>query len=339
MRNTGLSAPFILLLIIFGFILCSACLQKTDTGPNGMASQPTGPLNPPYPPGGPGPAGPNQPGIPGVPGTLSTPGIPGSPTATGTPATAACSSGQTNCGGSCVDTQTSSQHCGKCNNPCSGGEICLNGKCGIYVVGSPIPLDAKAICTSTGNSWCSSSCVDTQSNTQHCGKCNSPCASGQSCSSGKCGMYIVGSIITPNSQTLCIASGKSWCSGTCTDLNTDSSNCGSCGYWCTHEERCYKGSCGDMYLWTGKWIDEVGVEWTLAQSGNSVTGKTTSAGAFPYEISGTTSGTPPDVTGTWTEMGNSGTLKLSMSADGTTYYAEFYDTGHKSTSKYAALRK
>ena len=41
----------------------------------------------------------------------------------------ACASGQTNCGGVCVNTQTDTDHCGACNNACKGKMICVAGNC------------------------------------------------------------------------------------------------------------------------------------------------------------------------------------------------------------------
>jgi cysteine-rich repeat protein len=40
-----------------------------------------------------------------------------------------CPTGQTSCGGSCVDTQTSTAHCGACNNACGAGQSCVAGTC------------------------------------------------------------------------------------------------------------------------------------------------------------------------------------------------------------------
>jgi len=41
-----------------------------------------------------------------------------------------CPSGQSDCGGSCVDTQIDELHCGGCDAPCGGGELCIAGVCG-----------------------------------------------------------------------------------------------------------------------------------------------------------------------------------------------------------------
>ena len=40
-----------------------------------------------------------------------------------------CSSGQTNCSGSCTDTSSDSNNCGSCGNICSSGTSCMRGSC------------------------------------------------------------------------------------------------------------------------------------------------------------------------------------------------------------------
>ena len=108
-------SPIIVVGLLFALILVSAC---TET------SQP--PLSP-----APG----QTTGVPAVPVTPGTSGIPGAsvttkiPATTNTPGNPSCSSGQTRCDGSCIDTQSNSQHCGACGNVCNAGEPCLEGKC------------------------------------------------------------------------------------------------------------------------------------------------------------------------------------------------------------------
>ena len=50
-----------------------------------------------------------------------------------------CPSGQTNCGGTCVDLQTNSNNCGGCGNVCPTNELCFAGQCGGCPNGSPPP--------------------------------------------------------------------------------------------------------------------------------------------------------------------------------------------------------
>lgn len=109
------TSPVIFAGLLFVLILVSAC---TDT------SQPS--LSP-----APG----KTPGVSEVPVTPGTSGIPGAsvttkiPATTNTPGNPSCSSGQTRCDGSCIDTQSDSQHCGACGNVCNEGEPCSEGTC------------------------------------------------------------------------------------------------------------------------------------------------------------------------------------------------------------------
>ena len=40
-----------------------------------------------------------------------------------------CSSGQLECGGTCINTQTDGQNCGACGKTCGSGSTCQNGTC------------------------------------------------------------------------------------------------------------------------------------------------------------------------------------------------------------------
>jgi hypothetical protein len=41
----------------------------------------------------------------------------------------ACAPGLTGCNGTCTNTNTDSNNCGKCGNVCTAGQICVNGTC------------------------------------------------------------------------------------------------------------------------------------------------------------------------------------------------------------------
>lgn len=83
----------------------------------------------------------------------------------------------------------------------------------------------------SGTLRCGSACVDAQSNAQHCGGCNQPCPSGQSCSAGQCrGGDCQGAQVR--------------CGGQCVNPNTDEQHCGACGNACTGELTCLTGQCG-----------------------------------------------------------------------------------------------
>ena len=40
-----------------------------------------------------------------------------------------CDPGLTDCGGNCVDLQTTKAHCGECDNKCMGNMVCEMGMC------------------------------------------------------------------------------------------------------------------------------------------------------------------------------------------------------------------
>ena len=122
-----------------------------------------------------------------------------------------CPSGQTDCGGTCVDTNTNANHCGGCNTKCTGGKSCSSGSCK---------------CPS-GQTDCGGTCVDTKTNANHCGGCNTKCTGGKSCSGGSCKC----------------PSGQTDCGGTCVDTSTNANHCGGCNNKCTGGKSCSGGSC------------------------------------------------------------------------------------------------
>lgn len=71
---------------------------------------------------------------------------------------------------------------------------------------------------------CSGSCVDTKTDTQHCGGCGMACNGGQTCS-----------------QSICCSANEVVCNGACADTSSDLANCGACGKTCTGI--CNGGSC------------------------------------------------------------------------------------------------
>jgi len=45
------------------------------------------------------------------------------------------------CGAQCVDLASDTKHCGKCNNPCTSGQICLSSKCSAFTPAQVSPGD------------------------------------------------------------------------------------------------------------------------------------------------------------------------------------------------------
>lgn len=71
-------------------------------------------------------------------------------------------------------------------------------------------------------------CVDFQSDTAHCGSCNTACKPGQACVNGSC----------------TCAAPKTDCGSTCVDLSNDPSHCGTCSIVCNVQVgSCKSGKC------------------------------------------------------------------------------------------------
>ncbi|MBM4321295.1 MAG: hypothetical protein FJ125_15450, partial [Deltaproteobacteria bacterium] len=81
----------------------------------------------------------------------------------------------TRCESWCVDTASDPGHCGGCDRPCVGGQVCAGGQCADHCRGAL--------------SLCGRSCVDLQTNPLHCGACDRACAPAAgvgSCQAGRC---------------------------------------------------------------------------------------------------------------------------------------------------------
>ncbi len=76
------------------------------------------------------------------------------------------------CSGSCIDSSTNKDHCGACNQPCAGGQACVDGAC---------------VC-GEGQTLCDGECRDTRVSDNHCGTCGVVCGDGERCENGACGL-------------------------------------------------------------------------------------------------------------------------------------------------------
>lgn len=95
-----------------------------------------------------------------------------------------CPAGQTRCGAECVDTATSSLHCGACGRSCTLGHAlaaCVAGAC---------DYNNLAACDrGYGNcdGMVATGCeTDTSRTPAHCGACDTACGAGQGCLAGAC---------------------------------------------------------------------------------------------------------------------------------------------------------
>lgn len=169
-----------------------------------------------------------------------------------------CPAGDLQCGARCFDPMTSNEHCGACDNACSGGKTCDGGAC---------------VCP-TGTTDCNGTCVSLSSDDANCGMCGVACRSDQSCSGGTCACAATeldcnGACVSRTSPLHCGAcnnacdaatetctpfGGGAACAcnaglfdcgsnGTCEDRMTDENNCGTCGRVCPGNKTCIAGDC------------------------------------------------------------------------------------------------
>lgn len=143
----------------------------------------------------------------------------GAPVDSGPP----CGSSETRCGEVCVDTRTSTTHCGACGNVCNETETCAAGAC-------------RAPCASP-MSTCSGACVDTRSSNEHCGACGRACSMGEVCTMGSC----AGAMSCPMGRLDCNSDTSDGCevnltasANMCSNAEVLGTFCGdtSCGFLC-----------------------------------------------------------------------------------------------------------
>jgi hypothetical protein len=99
-----------------------------------------------------------------------------------------CLEGYRGCGSDCADILTDERHCGRCDQPCPGGNCC-SGFC-------TDPLYSPGACGGCGNvcpmghaTCCNGQCVNLLDNPAHCGNCarfGGECPQGWGCVGGQC---------------------------------------------------------------------------------------------------------------------------------------------------------
>ena len=105
--------------------------------------------------------------------------------------------------------------------------VCVGADCPMSDAMTPDEMDATVVTCPVGLSSCSGQCVDTRTDSNHCGDCNGHCPQGTSCADGLC--------VCPASLTLCGAR--------CVDTRTENGNCGTCGTVCAARTACQGGVC------------------------------------------------------------------------------------------------
>ena len=107
------------------------------------------------------------------------------------------------CGDTCVNPNNDGNHCGRCDNQCSGGTVCNNGAC-------------EASCGSL--MLCGTSCIDIRNDSFNCGGCAG--AGGEICDEEA-------GLTCQNGRCDC-TSGLTACGDECVDTDTSEEHCGLC---------------------------------------------------------------------------------------------------------------
>jgi hypothetical protein len=179
------------------------------------------------------------------------------------------------CGTTCTDLSKDPSNCGACGNRCKASEKCINGACtlipscplGSFACGNnccgvsqscdPNTLTCTPSICQSGQTQCGSVCIDTSSDRFNCGGCGITCDITEQCISGKCVSYTCGNgkcDLTENCSTCpqdcgscqCSVPTPDLCNGKCTNILSDSSNCGACGQACQTGYFCENGVCKGM---------------------------------------------------------------------------------------------
>lgn len=106
----------------------------------------------------------------------------------------------------------------------SGGSVATGGKGG--ATGGSGGCAADGDCAGD-ESCCTSECVNTDTDRDHCGTCGMACPAAQSCSDGRCGC----------------SSGLTYCAPECVNTMTSFSDCGECDSPCEADQTCKQGQC------------------------------------------------------------------------------------------------
>ncbi len=177
-----------------------------------------------------------------------------------------CSSGLTNCGGTCRSTASSPAHCGMsctvCALPTNGSATCASGVCGINCNAGFNPSGSTCVpCGANGQPACASgtACttgtVNVSGTCRTCGGLDQPACLGGVCTgrtvnvSGTCR-----ACGAQQGQPACTTGAAcdnplAACGGTCRDVRLDPAHCGTCNNDCAGVA-CSAGSCNNTLCGT-----------------------------------------------------------------------------------------
>lgn len=131
-------------------------------------------------------------GSPGLGGTAGD-GAAGEGGAAGEAGAPGCTPPLVDCGTGCINPNTSTLHCGGCDSPCEGDQVCAGGEC-------------AADCGTL--TLCDDECADLETDANHCLDCDTTCPAPESHGSAVC---------TPNGCDIECGSNSLLCGDACCD--------------------------------------------------------------------------------------------------------------------------
>ncbi|MFC1654507.1 MopE-related protein [Myxococcota bacterium] len=144
-----------------------------------------------------------------------------------------CAPGETDCAGTCVDTNTNVSHCGTCGNACQFAHAAASCAAGSCVMGA----------CDTGWENCDgdpvNGCEADLTSTATCGACDNACQFDHATATCDAGSCVMGGCDANWGD--CDGDPLTGCE---TDLSNDDLNCGACALACTAPEFCSQGVCG-----------------------------------------------------------------------------------------------
>jgi hypothetical protein len=139
----------------------------------------------------------------------------------------------------CVDLQRDPDHCGACGSECDSGLICRSGRCdcepqfAFSPERTPCPVGIGTMTRMT--------CVDLESDPEHCGACDVECDSGLICRNGECACEP--EFAFSAERTACPTGIGVMRRLTCVDLQSDPDHCGDCEVQCDVGCACEDATC------------------------------------------------------------------------------------------------
>ena len=147
-------------------------------------------------------------------------------------------------GTGCIDVSSDINNCGVCGKACSSGLTCVSGEC-VATACSPGTEGENCLLNGLfGASYlcCQSACVDTSTDSSHCGDCGTLCSGVETCGGSVCAVATCSPQTSGEPCHLGSGTGEC-CPAGCVDTTSDPNNCNGCGLACPTGSTCMNSAC------------------------------------------------------------------------------------------------